>query len=230
MHDLRPIVELIKSNRISSVEVADALGKKNTLSNIYALNKGHHVVGPVTYIPAFHESNWNVHDQIRYAEKGQIIYIDTFDCNDRAIIGDIISKYLFFYKQVTAVVINGKIRDVHRLISNNYPIWCLGTTPLGCYNRDVAPTQDCLSYIHSNSSIFLNSVIVADDSGVTLIPNDIHLPSFLSALDNIELQEDIWYYCLDTLKMNTYDIICKKSYLSSNDLLPSALLKRLNND
>ena len=32
----------------------------------------------------------------------------------------------------------------------------------------------------------------------------------LDRLHFIELQEDIWFYCLDTLKWSTYKTICKK--------------------
>ena len=35
----------------------------------------------------------------------------------------------------------------------------------------------------------------------------------------IELQEDIWSFCLDTLKWDTKKIICQKAYLEEKEFL-----------
>ena len=37
---------------------------------------------------------------------------------------------------------------------------------------------------------------------------------FIEKLHNIEDQEDIWFACLDHKKWDTYDIVCKKRYLT----------------
>ena len=81
------------------------------------------------------------------------------------------------------------------------------------------------SQINLRKQIYDNSILVADGSGCTLIESR-HINATTSN-SLIELQEDIWYYCLDTLKMTTYEIICLKKYLSDTGMLPIALTKQL---
>jgi 4-hydroxy-4-methyl-2-oxoglutarate aldolase len=52
-------------------------------------------------------------------------------------------------------------------------------------------------------------LIVADDSGVVLATKSQLGAGFLEALESIEKKEDKWYYQLDRVKMNTFDIVCK---------------------
>ena len=49
----------------------------------------------------------------------------------------------------------------------------------------------------------------------------------LEKLHNIELQEDVWSYCLNTLKWDTKRIICDKEYLKNVDNLPDIYKERL---
>ena len=68
--------------------------------------------------------------------------------------------------------------------------------------------------------------MVCDDSGVVLIPKNRIDNILADKLQFIEYQEDIWFYCLDTLKMSTYDIVCNKAYLK-DELMDKRLLERL---
>ena len=45
----------------------------------------------------------------------------------------------------------------------------------------------------------------------------------INKLKFIELQEDIWFYCVDTLKMSTFDTVCQKKYLEE-DILDHRLM------
>lgn len=63
------------------------------------------------------------------------MFIEAFNCGDRAIIGELVSKYILLYKQAKAVVCNANMRDANDLIKQNYPIWCKGFSPVGCFNR-----------------------------------------------------------------------------------------------
>jgi 4-hydroxy-4-methyl-2-oxoglutarate aldolase len=42
------------------------------------------------------------------------------------------------------------------------------------------------------------------------------------------MQEDIWFFCLDTLKWDTKKIVCDKDYLKESDLFSKVHLERLN--
>jgi hypothetical protein len=41
------------------------------------------------------------------------------------------------------------------------------------------------------------------------------------------MQEDIWFFCLDTLKWDTKKIVCEKAYLKETDLLSSVHVQQL---
>lgn len=221
------VLDTILKNRISSVEVADALDKTGVLPYIQPLNKGHFVAGEVIYVCAFYESNWELHRQIADIAENKIIYIDTYECKNRAIFGDIVSKYLLLYKNCKAIIVNGFVRDTHHLYKENYPIWCLGSTPLGCFNADTGIDENALLYMTEQQQRFERAILIADDSGCTLIEKENVTEELLKKLEFIELQEDIWYYCLDTLKMNTFEIICEKKYLEDPNMLPAPLVEKL---
>jgi 4-hydroxy-4-methyl-2-oxoglutarate aldolase len=221
------IINLIQRNRISSVEVSDALHKTGVVPGISALNKGHFAAGRVCYIYAHSGSNWPIHEQIRIDLSDAIVFVDAFDCDGKAIFGDIVAKHLFLYKKAKAIVVNGFMRDAHRLRKEDYPIWCTGVTPLGCSNVNEQTPAKVLELAETNRRRFENSVMVCDDSGVTMIEENALNTATFDRLEFIELQEDIWYFCLDTLKWDTYDTICRKRYLTEPEVLPVAIRERL---
>ena len=194
------ILDKIVSNKISSVEVADALGKSGVIPGINALNNGKYAASKVFYVPTWSSSNWPLHQKIQSAPKDSIVFIDVFDCDSRAVLGDLVAKQLLVYQKVSAIIVNGFVRDAHRLVKEDYPIWTKGVTPLGCFNRDVIADNSIKKSIQSRFDMFANSILVADDSGCTLIQGSQINNILLQALDFIELQEDIWYYCLIHLR------------------------------
>lgn len=209
----RDIIKLIAENKISTTEVADVLGKTGALKGITPLNPKHFSAGEVVFVYAYKSSNWDVHEQIANLDcENKIVYIHAIDCEGRAVIGDLVSKYLFLYKRCKAIVSNAPVRDAHRLIKENYPVWSAGASPIGCTNtkNETSPSEDELNGLKSK---FDGSIMVCDDSGVVVIEQDKINDELVEKLHFIELQEDVWYFCLDVLKMSTFDIVCLKKYL-----------------
>src|SRR5690349_2122892 len=87
------IIQKIKRNRISTTQVADCLDKTGAIDGLRALTSGHHKVGPVFWTYAYNESNWELHDQVREAPEGSIVITETFNCGQRAVYGELVSKY-----------------------------------------------------------------------------------------------------------------------------------------
>ncbi|MBP9185552.1 MAG: RraA family protein [Bacteroidia bacterium] len=216
-------IELIESNRISSTEVADALDKTGVLNNLQPVNTGRHVVGRAHYVYAHDESNWPLHDQIQELPENCLLYVDTFNCGDKAIFGDLVSKYLLLYKKVKGIVVQGKMRDIPDIKKYSFPIWCTGYSPLGCYNRDIAPSNEIIEEVEKRKRHINGGIIVCDDSGCTLIKKDLVSEDTFNRLELIELQEDIWSFCINTLKWSTYDTVCQKKYLTNPEVLPDIL-------
>ena len=221
----KQVINLIEANRISSTEVADVLGKTGQLEGVQTLNRGHFKAGEVVLVYAINNSNYELHKQL--ADKDltdKILFVYNVNC-DRSIFGDLVSKYIMLYKRAKAIVVNGKLRDAHTLLKENYPIWCEGVSPIGCVNY---PNGDDLdeNVLCKLKSQYDGMIMVCDDSGVVMIPKENINDELLKKLEFIEFQEDIWFYCLDTLKMSTFDIVCEKKYLSE-ELLDKNLLRKL---
>ena len=206
------IIDYIRRNRVSTTEVADCLGKKGALPDIMPINRGHFKVGKVKWVYAFDNSNYPVHEQIRDTEEGDIVFIEAFDCGERAIIGDLVSKYILLYLQAQAIICNTKFRDASALLKENYPIWCTGFTPVGCFNNPPSYTFDNETK-KAHKEKYDGAIAVCDDCGVVIIPKELHTEEFFTKLEAIEAQEDIWFDRLDHYKENTFDIVCLKKYL-----------------
>lgn len=209
------IIDYITKNRVSTTEVADCLGKAGAIDNVLPLNRGHFAVGEVQYLYAIQDSNWPVHEDLdRTPVADKIIFIDALDVHERAIIGDIVSKYILLYMGNKAIVCTGKMRDAHHLVKENYPIWCKGVSPVGCFNKPVDKTA-FNKEIEERRESYQGAVAVCDDSGVVIIPKEQITEGFYNKLVEIEQQEDIWYDCIDRKKWSTYRTICLKEYLQT---------------
>ncbi len=205
------IIEYIETNKVSTTEVADCLGKSGVVPDIYPIKHGLFRVGKVKWVYAFNESNWEVHEQVRDVQRGDIVYIECFDCKERAVIGELVSKFILLYRRGAAIVTNGRMRDAHRLIKGNYSVWCKGFSPVGCFNtKNETPFDEKI--IKSRKEEFDGAVMVCDDSGVVLIPKEQLTEEFYEKLEKIEEQEDIWFDCIDRRKWDTFDTVCLKKY------------------
>lgn len=205
------IIKYIRVNKVSTTEVADCLGKTGVLPNVMPVNRGQFQVGKVKWVYAYNESNWDVHEQVRDTEKDDIVYIETFQCGDRAIVGELVSKYILLYRQAAAIVTNTKMRDAHRLIKEQYPIWCTGFSPVGCFNMKNSQPFD-QAIIKDRMENVNGSIMVCDDSGVVIIPKEQITEDMLQKLIAIEEQEGIWFDCIDRRKWDTFDTVCLKKY------------------
>lgn len=219
------IREFCLANRVSTTEVADALGKAGVLPKVLPINLNQFRVGPVRTVFTANNSNFSVHDQIRLVEKGEVVIIFAHNCEDRAIIGDLVCKYLLLYKGAAAVVVKGLVRDTARLRREGYAVWAEGVSPLGCYNTLSAPYPAELEGQLRQS--YEGGLAVCDDGGVTVIGRSLLTEEMLNRLRRIEMQEDIWLFCLDTLKWDTKKIVCDRAYLTEQGLLSSVHVEQL---
>ena len=74
--------------------------------------------------------------------------------------------------------------------------------------------------------MYNDGIAVCDDGGVTVIPQ-VCINEDMLILQRIEMQEDIWAFCLDALKWDTKKIVCDKEYLKETDLLSNIHLEQL---
>ena len=220
------ILDYIRKNRVSTTEIADALGKSGVFPKVQPVNTQQYRIGTVRCVFTANNSNYAVHEQIRDVKDNEVIIIFTHGCEGRAIIGDLISKYTLLYKGAAAIVVQGMVRDVAALRREGFAVWSEGVSPLGCYNVPAEAYPADLE--RKMRETYENGIAVCDDGGVTVIPSTMINAEMLKRLHRIEMQEDIWFFCLDTLKWDTKKIVCDKAYLKETDLLSSVHIEQLN--
>ena len=49
--------------------------------------------------------------------------IEAFNCGDRAIIGELVTKFAVLYREAVAIISNANMRDANDIIKQNYPMW-----------------------------------------------------------------------------------------------------------
>jgi regulator of RNase E activity RraA len=211
------IIDFIKRNRVSTTELADCMGKSGSISDVRAINKGHFRVGSLYWVYASGGTNWDVHKQLEEVKDHDIVFVEALDHLDKAIFGDLVSKYLILYKQAGAIVTNGLLRDAPRLIKENWPIWCTGFNPVGYKNEPVELSETIQKTIEEKRKYYEGAIAVCDDTGVIVIPEKYHTEEFLEKIKFIEEQEDIWFECIDRKKYSTYETVCLKKYLSDEN-------------
>lgn len=222
---IQKILDFCRKNRVSTTEVADALGKVGVFPKVLPVSQDHYRVGPVRCIFTANGSNYAVHEQVRNVVEGEVVIVFAHQCNDRAIIGDLISKYTLLYRGAEAIVVEGMVRDVARLRRERFAVWSDGVSPLGCHNKPTEPYPKELEI--EMRKMYEGGIAICDDGGVTIIPPDRINSDTLDRLQQIEMQEDIWFFCLDTLKWDTKKIVCDKDYLKELDLFSKAHIERL---
>jgi regulator of RNase E activity RraA len=218
---MKEVLNYIIDNRLGSTEVADGLGKKGVLQlDLQPLIPGTFLAGEVQYMYTMNESNWPIHEQAENALKDKVVYIDSIDCANKALFGELVAKFFILYKGVKGLVVNGRLRDIPHLKKYGFPIFFTGTSPLGVYNRQTELTIQQKTHIEKRMELIDGSLIVCDDSGVTFIDKSYNQDELLNRMIMIEAQEDIWSYCINVLKWSTYRTICMKDYLSHPEVLP----------
>ena len=206
------IIDYLVRNRVSTTEVADVLGKSGSIPHVMPCTSGHYRAGKIIWVYAYEESNWPVHEQLQNIEDDCIVFVDPYECGERAVFGELVSKYILLYHQSRAIVVNGYMRDAAALIKEKWPIWCKGYTPVGCFNRKPSREVDQEWKLEQYNK-YNGSIAVCDDCGVVVIPKEKISQELLDSLHQIEDQEDIWFDRLDHFKESTFQIVCKKEYL-----------------
>ena len=209
---LEKIVQYIRLNRVSTTEAADCLGKTGVIEGVYAMNSGMFRAGRIHYIYGYQESNWPIHEQARDVHPGEIVVIDGIQVNKRALVGELVTKFLTLYRGAEAVVALGNVRDANDIIKQKYPVWTQGVNPVGCFNTQVTMDEETERIVAQRKAYYDGAVGVCDDTGVVVIPRELITDEFHSKLVYIEEQEDKWFECIDRRKWDTYDTVCLKKY------------------
>jgi regulator of RNase E activity RraA len=226
------IVKILRDLDLTTTEIADALNKTGIIPLCYPINKTNKndeiKIGFVRIMFAANGSNWEVHEDVDKIKNNEIPVIFTENCHGRAIIGELVARYMVEKKGANAVVIHGLVRDLKSLIENNLPVWSMGVTPIGCVNS--ISVRFPLEKRVELEKKYNGGIAICDSTGVIVIQQKNFNQEMIDSLVLIKDQEKIWFYCMDELDWDTKKIVCDKAYLNESISVPKELelpLKRL---
>ena len=212
---MEKLINYIESNSITTTFVSDALGKHGEIPNCKRIiNKKDEIIcGKIYPIFVANGSNYSLHDQIRFVPENSICVVFTHNIDKIAVLGSLVSDFLFKKRKIKALVIHGLIRDSYEILQANYPIWCYGFCPIGCSNKIAPPfPYEKQKLIEST---YLNSIGICDTTGVVAIPKYLSCNPelIINKMEKIRIKELIWDHCINELGWDTYETIAKESYL-----------------
>jgi regulator of RNase E activity RraA len=214
------LVAHIRRRRLSTADVADCLGKSGALAGVAPLNRRHYRVGPVFWAYAWQDSNWTLHQQIESAPAGSVVVMSSLGGTDRALIGALTAGYLLRQRGVEAVVACGAVRDAHRLLDEDWPVWSTGTNPVGCSNQRPASAPAPAQLAPGRR--FRGAIAVCDDSGVVIIEAAAQGTDLLNRLVAIEQREAAWREAIEQRGRSTFDVVCRGEWAASPSTPPAA--------
>jgi regulator of RNase E activity RraA len=102
---------------------------------------------------------------------GCIAVADAMGVTSAGIVGDILSLYMM-KRNVAALVTDGVVRDKEGVLASKLPVWCAGTAaPADVNGLTFVGWQEPIGC--GGCAIFPGDVIVCDDDGAVVIPQDL---------------------------------------------------------
>jgi len=213
------IINYIQENKVSTTEIGDCLGKTGAIFGLLPLNRGHFSVGKIHYVYAHSNTNWPIHEQIIDIPEDRILFVDQINVQERALFGELVATYIIQKLKARAIISKGLLRDARELIQRDFPIWCTGITPEGCFNVKREETPDVKMIVKRNKEYYQDAIAVCDDCGVVIIPKEQINEEMLEKIIAMEEQERIWFHCVLDLGWNTFDTVCAKKYLNDESII-----------
>ena len=207
------IIDYIREHTISTTEIGDCLNKTGAVSGSLPINRGLFKVGFVHYVYAHSNSNWSIHEQLVDFPENRVLFVDAINVDKRALFGELVTMYIIEKRNSIAIATQGLMRDAAELIAGNWPVWCGGFTPEGCFNMQRTETPEIQLAVKRRRAYFEDAIAVCDDSGVVIIPKEEITEEFFKKIVAIEEQETTWFHCVRDLDWTTYDTVCLKKYL-----------------
>lgn len=189
--DDQALVELFKG--LDTPGVSDALDKLGMAGQALGImplaNYSEVVVGPaftVKYVPASNPPG-TVGDFIDDVAEGDVVVLDNDGRTDCTVWGDIMTQYAG-QRGIAATVIDGVCRDVHKALSDNYPVFSAG--------RFMRTGKDRVQVEAVNGTVAIGTarvasrdIVIADASGVVIVPRE-HAEAVARTAREIEAVEE----------------------------------------
>ena len=166
-----PEADLVRRfSKIPAANVADCMGRLCALPSELSLKSSpkDRMCGVALTVKARSGDNLMLHQALNMAQEGDVIVLSNCGGRDRAIMGEIMYRYLADFKKVAGIVIDGPIRDIDELSKVHCPIYASGTTPGGPFKEGPGEVNVPISI--GGVVIQPGDIVLGDEDGVIVIP------------------------------------------------------------
>ena len=172
---------------VSSANISDAMQRKGEMFGIFPIVTGAKAVGKAVTVKTAPGDWAKPVEAVDIAEPGSVLVIDACD-SKKAVWGEL-ATWSCAVKGLSGVVIDGAVRDVDEIRKMNFPVFA----------KYINPTAgDPKGFGEINVEIYCGGVkvrpgdwIVADDTGVVVIPKEIAVEIANRAKDVFEKEQRI---------------------------------------
>lgn len=172
---------------IPTTAISDAMeGLNNMDSSIKPLKEEYKFAGRALTVKMPVGDNLSVLKAIRHANPGDVIVIDAKGDQYRAIAGDFVvgmAKTL----GITAIVVDGVIRDIVGIKNLNFPVFSRGTTVAASGKAGVGEINVPISC--GGTTVYPGDIIVGDADGIVVISKDQEQEILEKSLKKVQIDE-----------------------------------------
>lgn len=116
-----------------------------------------------------HTALWHVLETVK---QGDVLVIQAYGSAFSGCVGDILVRY-FKRKGGAGIVVDGRVRDLPRIKELGVPIWCTGATPHYASQSELFPWAYGVPVAVGGVLCLPGDVIVADDDGAVVVPQQL---------------------------------------------------------
>lgn len=202
----RPDPELVEGYRpVPSSIAGDAMGRTRcTTASISPVNRSvETTAGTVLTVETPAGSNYAVHKALEYVEPGDVLVVDGEGGMNRAVWGELMSRFSI-REGLSAVVIDGAIRDTDAHLGLDIPVYCKGSTPKGPAKIERGSVGGSVSC--DGVPVESGDIAVCDGDGVAFVPSE-DASQILEECEKKLEEEDEWMEAADNSNKTTLEII-----------------------
>lgn len=157
---------------LPAANVADCMSRTSALSPEIKLQSSpeKRMCGVALTVKARAGDNLMLHQALNMAQEGDVIILSNEGDRSRAIMGEIMYRYLADFKKVAGIVIDGPIRDLDVITYEKCPIYATGSTPAGPFKEGPGEVNTPISI--GNIVVQPGDIILGDRDGVIVISKE----------------------------------------------------------
>ncbi len=182
--------DLIKKlGKYPTGNICNAHNKVKAMNNrIVALSPGMKLAGPAKTAAIIPGQNAAIHRAIHNSRRGDILVVDGKKSLSYGPFGDILATCCQ-QLGLSGLVIDSTVRDSSEIVDLGFPVFCLGTHPAATEKTE--PGEIDIPIVCGEVNVHPDDIIIADNDGVVVIPNQLIEDVFLGLMTVVEKEKKI---------------------------------------